>query len=250
MGVGLARLAGKTIWVTAAAAGIGRACAALFAAEGARVFATDVDSAGLSTLKGVQKSVLDATDAGAVTAFAAGLPPIDAAVHCVGWVHHGTVLDCELEDWRRSFTVNVESFYHLARTVLPAMIQANSGSIQCIASVASSLKGLPNRAAYGASKAALLGLVKSIAADWVASGIRVNAVCPGTVESPSLLQRVEAAGRAGNGTAEAMARFVERQPMGRLGTPEEVALLCLYLASDESRFVTGQFFAVDGGMLI
>ena len=247
----MSRLAGKHIWVTAAANGIGRACAERFLVEGARVSATDIDLEGLGTLPDpVARAALDSTDADAVRAYAAGLGPLDAVVHCVGTVHHGSVLGCDAAAWRRSFEVNVDSFYHLLQAVLPAMLEARAGSIVCISSIASSLKGLPNRAAYGASKAALIGLVKSVAADFVGHGIRANAVCPGTVSSPSLLGRVEELGREVGGSDEAMAMFVARQPMGRLGTPDEVAQLCLFLASDESRFVTGQAYAVDGGATI
>ena len=247
----MGRLAGKRIWVTAAANGIGRACAEQFATEGATVFATDVDGAALATLgRAVTHAALDSTDPGAVRAYAIRAGPIDAVVHCVGMVHHGSVLDCSAADWRRSFEVNVDSFYHLLQAVLPPMIAARAGSIVCISSIASSLKGLPNRAAYGATKAALIGLVKATAADFVAHGIRVNAVCPGTVTSPSLLGRVEELGREVGGSDEAMAMFVARQPMGRLGTTDEVARLCLFLASDESSFVTGQAYAVDGGATI
>ena len=246
-----ALLAGKRIWITAAANGIGRACAERFVAEGASVFATDIDADGLQTLDACpNRAVLDSTDARAVANYAARVGHLDAVVHCVGTVHNGRVLDCTAADWARSFDVNVHSFFHLLHAVLPSMIEARAGSIVCIASIASSLKGLPNRAAYGATKAALIGLVKSVAADFVSHGVRANAVCPGTVTSPSLLGRVEELGREVGGSDEAMAMFVARQPMGRLGTPEEIAGLCLYLASDESRFVTGQALAIDGGITI
>lgn len=242
---------GKHVLVTAAAQGIGKACALLFHAEGARVLATDMDGDALRGLAaaGLDTSVVDGTDGQAVVATAAGRDAFDAVVHCVGTVFHGTVLDCTLDDWSRSFRVNVDSFYHLLQAVLPGMRRAG-GSVTCIASVASSIKGLPNRAAYGATKAALIGTVKSVAADFAADGIRCNAVCPGTISSPSLRQRVEALGATVGGTDKAMAMFVERQPLGRIGTPEEVAGLCLYLAGDAGRFVTGQAIAIDGGISI
>lgn len=245
------RLANKRVWVTAAANGIGRATASLCAKEGAKVFATDIDAAGLATLgAAITTSLLDATDGAATAAYAASLGDIDAAIHCVGWVHQGAVLDCSPEDWRRSFQLNVDTFYNLLRAVLPGFLARRSGSVLCIASVASSIKGLPARAAYGASKAAMLGLVKATAADTVGAGVRVNAVCPGTVLSPSLLDRVDALDAELGGNGEAMDRFVARQPMGRLGNSEEIAEMCLYLASDASRFVTGQFLTIDGGISI
>jgi len=247
----MSRLTGKRVWVTAAANGIGRACAERFAAEGARVFATDVHAEGLASLPAdVDHASLDSTDPAAVAAYAAGTGAFDAVVHCVGYVHQGSVLECDAPTWARSFEVNVHSFYHLLQAVLPPMVAARAGSIVCISSIASSIKGLPNRAAYGATKAALIGLTKSVAADYAGEGVRANAVCPGTVASPSLMHRVEDLGREVGGSDEAMAMFVARQPMGRLGTPEEIAGLCLYLASDESRFVTGQAYAIDGGITI
>lgn len=245
------RLVCKRVLVTAAAQGIGRACADRFVKEGARVVAIDIDAAALKTLEGMEAAHgLDGTDANAVATLLAGQPAFDAVVHCIGMVDHGTVLDCDLHSWRRSFAVNVESFLHVLHAVLPAMVTAGGGSVVSIASVASSLKGLPNRAAYGASKAAVIGLTKSVAADFVSKGIRCNAVCPGTIVSPSLLGRVDDLGREVGGADKAMEMFVARQPMGRLGTAEEVAALCLYLASDESCFVTGQAFAIDGGITI
>ena len=247
----MGRMAGKRVWVTAAANGIGRACAERIADEGADVFATDIDGAGLDGLpNSVRRHVVDATDAPSVARFGADSGPFDSVVHCVGWVHQGALLDCGTEDWARSFRINVDTFYHLLQAVLPAMRERGSGSIVCIASVAGSIKGLPARAAYGATKAAMLGLVKSVACDYVADGVRANAVCPGTVVSPSLLARVDALGREVGSREAAMDRFVGRQPMGRLGEPDEIAELALYLASDASRFMTGQFLTIDGGISI
>lgn len=250
----MGRMGGKRVLVCAAAHGIGRACAELFAREGAEVLATDIDESGLQSLAHgndrIQPIVLDGTDSEAVHRVINGLPTVDSLVHCVGYVHHGSVLQCDASQWRRSFQVNVDSFYFALQATLTSMLQAKAGSIVCISSVASSLKGLPNRAAYGATKAALLGLVKSVAVDYVTEGIRCNAVCPGTVISPSLRERIAEAGKTMGGADQAMAMFVSRQPMNRLGTPDEIAALCLYLASDESRFVTGQFFAIDGGMTL
>ena len=244
-------LAGKRIWVTAAANGIGRACAERFQSEGAEVFATDIDGDGLKALPSpLRTAALDSGDPLAVAAYARDIGPLDGVMHCVGAVHHGTVLDCDDADWHAQFRINVDSFYYLLHGVLPAMIDRRAGSIACISSVASSVKGLPMRASYGATKAALIGLVKSVAADYVGIGIRANAVCPGSVTSPSLLDRVNQLGREVGSSEEAMSMFVARQPMGRLGTPEEVASLCRSLMSDESRFVTGQAYAIDGGMTI
>jgi 2-keto-3-deoxy-L-fuconate dehydrogenase len=193
---------------------------------------------------------VDGTDVAAVNTMAASVGPVDSAIHCVGYVDQGAILECDEARWARSFSINVDSFFFLARAILPAMCERRSGSIVCISSVASSVKGFVNRAAYGSTKAALIGLVKSIAADYVTDGVRCNAVCPGTVDSPSLRQRIEELGRTVGGTDKALAMFVSRQPMGRMCTPAEVAKLCLYLASDESRFVTGQAYAIDGGITI
>jgi 2-keto-3-deoxy-L-fuconate dehydrogenase len=247
----MGRLAGKHVLVTAAGWGIGRACAAAFHSEGATVFATDIDPRGLSYLEelGVSTMTLDGTDPSAVERQLSQFQQLDSVVHCIGRVDEGTVLQCDAESWRNAFRTNVDSFYYVLKAVLPKMLAAKAGSITCISSVASSVKGLPNRAAYGATKAALIGLIKSVAADYVGAGIRCNAVCPGTVISPSLQRRIDSLA-AEIGAEQAMARYVDRQPMSRLGTPEEVASLCLYLASDESRFVTGQVLAIDGGITI
>ena len=248
----MGRVEGKHVLVTAAARGIGRACVEACLREGAHVHATDLDGPELATLshERLASRALDGTDARGVQEFLNGLPVLDAVIHCIGYVHQGTVLECHPTQWQQSFRVNVDSFYYLLQAVLPRMLSAKAGSIVCIASVASSIKGLPNRAAYGATKAALIGLVKSVAVDYVAYGVRCNAVCPGTVTSPSLLERMSSLARTLGDEAKARAMFISRQPMNRLGSPEEIASLCLYLASDESKFVTGQAIAIDGGITI
>ncbi|MGH9534039.1 MAG: SDR family oxidoreductase [Terriglobales bacterium] len=241
------RLAGKTALLTAAGQGIGRATALAFAAEGARVIATDLDPSSLAPFTAQQPNLaarrLDVRDAAAVAALAAELGAVDILFNCAGFVHHGTILDCAEADWDFSFDLNVKSAYRMCRAFLPAMLAAGHGVILNVSSVASSLKGTPNRFVYGATKAALIGLTKSIAADYVGRGIRCNAICPGTVDTPSLAVRIAAQGDA----AAARAAFVARQPMGRLGRPEEVAALAVYLASDEAAFTTGQALVVDGG---
>jgi len=242
------RLAGKHALMTAAGAGIGRAAALAFAEAGAHVIATDIDAAALASLQtqhpDIRTHVLDVTDADAIAGLVSGLGPIDVLFNCAGYVHAGTLLDTDAAAWRRSFAINVDSMYHLCRAVVPGMLARGGGSIVNMASVASSIKGVPNRFAYGATKAAVIGLTRSIAADYVAQGVRCNAICPGTVRSPSLEQRVKALG----GDEEAAWRsFTERQPMGRLGRPEEIAALALYLASDEASFTTGTVHVIDGG---
>lgn len=242
----MSRLANKTAIVTAAAQGIGRATALAFAREGARVVACDINAAGLDALAAearVETRVLDARSTDAIAGLAADVPSPDVLFNCVGYVHNGTILECDDEAFDRSFDINVKSMFRLIRALLPGMVAAGRGSIINISSVASSVIAVPNRFVYGASKAAVIGLTKSVALDFVAKGIRANAICPGTVESPSLQDRMRA---TGNFDA-ARASFIARQPMGRLGTPEEIANLAVYLASDESSFVTGGTFVIDGG---
>lgn len=246
------RVAGKIVWVTAAGQGIGRATALALHAEGATVYGTDVDEAALASLAatGVTTARVDGRDEQAVLAFAESLPRLDGLVHCIGYVHHGSVMEADLASWRRSFELNVDSFYLAARSAIPLLLQSGQGTITAISSIASSVKGLPNRAAYGASKAAMIGLIKSIAADYVGNRIRANAVCPATIWTPSLEARIAELGRDVGGADKALEMFVARQPLGRIGTAEEIAALCVHLTSDESGFTTGQTFVVDGGMSI
>jgi 2-keto-3-deoxy-L-fuconate dehydrogenase len=238
------RLAGKTCLVTAAGQGIGRATAERFALEGARVVAADLNAATLATLTGVETRVLDVTDPAAITRLFAEISAFDAVFNGAGWVHQGTVLDCGEDDWRASWDLNVTAMLRICKAALPAMLERRRGSIVNMASVASSIKGVPNRFAYGATKAAVIGLTKSISADFVGHGVRCNAICPGTVTSPSLAERMAA---LPGDPAAVMQSFVDRQPMGRLGAPAEIAELALYLASDESAFTTGAVHVIDGG---
>jgi 2-keto-3-deoxy-L-fuconate dehydrogenase len=244
------RLEGKRAFVTAAGQGIGRASALAFCREGASVIATDVNLELLDELKRKQPLLdcrpLDVRDEDAIKTIAVDLGSIDVLMNCAGYVHHGTVLDCDLPDWNRTFDINVTGMFLTVKNILPAMLEAGRGSIINVASVASSLKGFPNRFAYGASKGAVIGLTKSIAADFTGRGIRCNAICPGTVDSPSLRHRIAAQGDF----EQVFAAFVARQPMGRLGTPEEIAELAVYLASDESAFTTGTAHVIDGGCCI
>ncbi|MBK5104658.1 MAG: SDR family oxidoreductase [Burkholderiales bacterium] len=243
------RLAGKTAFVTAAGQGMGKAAAIAFAAEGAKVWATDLKSGPLDELAGVTGITtrqLDATDEQAIAKLAAEVGAIDVLLNCAGYVHHGSVLDCAPADWDFSMNVNVRSMYLVTRAFLPGMLAKKSGSIINMASIASTIKGLPNRCVYGTSKAAVIGLTKSIAADFVKQGIRCNAVCPGTIDTPSLADRINAL----PDPVQARKDFVARQPMGRLGTVEDMVPLFIYLASDESSFATGTTFSVDGGMTI
>jgi len=242
------RLASKRMLVTAAGAGIGRASALACALEGAHIVATDIDDGALKSLAAGQTNIsthaLDVTDPAAVRAFVGNQAPFDVVFNCAGFVHPGSILECEESAWRRSFAVNVDAMYFLCKAVLPGMIANGKGSIINMASVASSVKGVPNRCAYGASKAAVIGLSKSIAADYVANSVRCNVICPGTINTPSLAARVANLG----GDSEVVWKgFKERQPMGRLGDPKEVAALVVYLASDESSFVTGAIHVIDGG---
>jgi 2-keto-3-deoxy-L-fuconate dehydrogenase len=243
-------LQGKTALITAAANGIGRASAEALAKRGATVIATDIDGAAVqSVASGVQSMeghALDVLDKSAVSDLVASLPPVQILVNCAGWVHDGTILDCEDADWDRAFNLNAKSLFQVTKAVLPGMLEHGSGSIVNIASIVSSEKGAPRRFVYGASKAAIIGMTKSIAADYVQSGIRCNAICPGTVESPSLKDRLKATGDFD----KARAAFTARQPMGRFGTPDEIAEMVCYLAGDMSAFTTGQAFAIDGGWSI
>ena len=243
-----ARLEGKHCLLTAAGAGIGRATALAFAREGAQVLATDIDAAALRLLAkengALRTAPLDVTEPAQITALVDANPGIDVLFNCAGWVHAGTILATDDDAWHRSFSINVDSMFRLCKAVLPGMLERGRGSIVNMASAASSVKGVPNRFAYGATKAAVVGLTKAIAADYVARGVRCNAICPGTVKSPSLEQRVAALG----GDQDAVWKsFIDRQPMGRLGTPEEIAALAVYLASDESAFTTGAIHVIDGG---
>jgi 2-keto-3-deoxy-L-fuconate dehydrogenase len=243
-------MTGKVALVTAAAAGIGRATAEAFAREGARVIATDIDVAGLEGVT-AEKRRLDVRSSEAVDALAREIGAVDVLFNCAGFVHHGTVLECSDADWDFSFDLNVKSMHRTIRAFLPAMLARGGGSIVNIASGASSVRGIPNRHVYGASKAAVIGLTKAVAADFIRKGIRCNAICPGTVESPSLEGRIATLSKqSGKTVAEVRQAFIDRQPMGRLGRAEEIAALAVYLASDESAFSTGQAYLADGGFAL
>ena len=239
------RLAGRCALVTAAAAGIGRATAEAFAREGADVLATDIDAEGLATLagSGLRTLRLDVLDPVAINALVGAEGAFDVLVNAAGMVPNGSILDCDDEAWARAFALNVTSMHRMSRAVLPGMLAAGGGSIVNIGSVASSLKAVPNRYAYSASKAAVIGLTKAIAADFITQGIRCNVICPGTVDTPSLAGRLASA----EDPAAARAAFIARQPMGRFGTAEEIASLAVYLASTESAFTTGAVHIIDGG---
>jgi 2-keto-3-deoxy-L-fuconate dehydrogenase len=245
------RLAGKTAFLTAAAQGIGRATAEAFLAEGARVIATDKALDKLDGLDGAERYALDVLSTQAVDALAAKVGPVDILYNCAGFVHHGTVLDCSEQDWDFSFDLNVKAMHRTIKAFLPGMLEKGRGSIVNIASGASSVRGIPNRYVYGASKAAVIGLTKAVAADFIKQGIRCNAICPGTIESPSLEARIaEQAAKTGKPVAEIQQAFIDRQPMGRLGKAEEIAWLAVYLASDESSYTTGQIHLADGGFAL
>ena len=242
------RLKGKVAVVTAAGQGIGRAIAEAFVREGAQVFATDVDVAKLEGIARAKRRKLDVLSTRAVEAFAAKTGPIDVLVNCAGFVHHGTILECDDKAWDFSFDLNVRSMHRMIKAYLPGMLAKGKGAIVNIASGASSVRGIPNRYVYGTTKAAVIGLTKAVAADFIQKGVRCNAIAPGTVQSPSLDERISAlAASTGKSVEEARSALVARQPMGRLGSAEEIAAAALYLASDESAFSTGTIVIVDGG---
>ncbi|MEK9968455.1 MAG: SDR family oxidoreductase [Ferrovibrio sp.] len=248
------RLEGKTAVVTAAAQGIGRASAIAFAREGATVIATDLNEAKLKelgSLPNIRTRKLDVLDADAIKAFAKETGAVDILFNCAGYVHHGTILETEEKYWDFSFVLNVRAMYRMTRALLPAMLAAGKGgSIINMSSAASSVKGAPNRFIYGTTKAAVIGMTKSLAADFIRQGIRANAICPGTIQTPSLDERIASQAAAAGGLEQARAGFVARQPLGRLGTPEEIAALAVYLASDESAFTTGTTQIIDGGWTV
>ena len=236
-------LTDKTCVVTAAGQGIGRASAERMALQGARVIATDINPETLATFDDLETYILDVTDAKAITNFAANIGTVDVLFNCAGFVHNGTILECTENEWDFAFSLNVKGMYQMISAFLPGMLEKGSGSIINMSSVASSLKGVPNRFAYSASKAAVIGITKSVAADYVTQGIRCNTICPGTVDSPSLHERLKATGDY----EQAMSEFIARQPMGRIAATEEIAALVTYLASDEAQFITGQTHIIDGG---
>ena len=243
------RLQGKTAFITAAGQGIGRGAALAFAREGATVWATDVNAKALAELEGrdgMRTRVLDVLDEQAIAKTAAEVGAIDVLFNCAGFVHHGTLLECTPRDWDFSFNLNVKSMYLVTRAFLPAMLKKGKGSIINMSSIASSVKGLPNRCVYGATKAAVVGLTKAIAADYVKQGIRCNCIGPGTVDTPSLQSRIDAFADP----AQARKDFIARQPMGRLGSVEDITGILVFLASDESLFATGNMYSIDGGMTI
>jgi len=245
------RLSQKTAFVTAAGQGIGRATAEAFAREGAQVIATDINAEALADLASVincRTGVLDVTSAVAITEAARVYGPVNVLFNGAGFVHAGTILDCDESAYDVSMNVNVRSMYRMIRAFLPGMLASGGGSIVNMASVAGAVKGIPNRFVYSATKAAVVGLTKAVAADFVTRGIRCNAICPGTVDSPSLRGRIRAqADASGQSEADVLAAFTARQPMGRIGRPEEIAALAVYLASDESAYTTGAAIVIDGG---
>lgn len=245
------RLTGKSAAITAAGQGIGRAIAEAFLREGATVHASDLDAKKLNGLEGARHASLDVRSADAIAAYAKAAGPVDILVNAAGYVHHGTVLDCDDKAWDSSFDINVTSMHRMIRAFLPGMVEKGAGSVVNIASTVSSLKAAPNRYVYAATKAAVIGLTKAVAVDFIRKGIRANAICPGTIQSPSLDERIAAlAETTGQPVEAARQAFVDRQPMGRLGTAEEMAALAVYLASDEAAFTTGQTFVADGGFTL
>jgi len=241
------RLAGKTALITAAAQGIGRATAEAFVREGAQVIATDINEAGLSDLRNVQALKLDVTRPEMIAECSARIGAVDILFNCAGFVHAGSIKDCPEEDWDFGMTLNVRSMFRMIKAFLPGMIEKGGGSIINMSSVAG-LKGVPNRFLYSVTKAAVVGLTKAVAVDFIRQKIRCNAICPGTVESPSLDKRIGAQAQLeGKNADEVRGAFIARQPMGRLGQPAEIAALAVYLASDESAFTTGQIHIIDGG---
>ena len=243
------RLAGKTAFITAAGQGIGRGAALAFAREGAQVWATDINAKALADLDGkdgIRTRVLDVTNEAATGTAAAEVGAIDVLFNCAGFVHHGTILDCTLKEWDFAFNLNVKSMFFVTKAFLPGMLKKGGGSIVNMSSIASSVKGVPNRFVYGATKAAVIGLTKSIAMDYVKQGIRCNCIGPGTVDTPSLGQRINAFADP----VQAKKDFIARQPMGRLGSVEDITGILVFLASDESRFATGNMYSIDGGMTI
>lgn len=248
------RLEGKTAVVTAAAQGIGRASAIAFAREGATVIATDINEAKLKelgSLPNIRTRKLDVLDPAAIAAFAKEAGAVDVLFNCAGFVHHGTILETEEKDWDFSFDLNVRAMYRMVKAFLPAMIASGKGaSVINMSSACSSVKGAPSRFVYGTTKAAVIGMTKSLAADFIRQGIRANAICPGTIQTPSLDERIASQAAAAGGLEQARSGFVARQPLGRLGTPEEIAALAVYLASDECAFTTGTIHVIDGGWTI
>lgn len=248
------RLAGKTAFITAAGQGIGRGAALAFAREGAQVWATDINAKTLADLEGkdagggkpIRTRVLDVLDEAAINKLAGEVGQVDILFNCAGFVHHGTILDCTPKDWDFSFNLNVKSMYLVTRALLPGMLKKGGGSIINMSSIASSVKGLPNRYVYGATKAAVIGMTKAIAADYVKQGIRCNCIGPGTVDTPSLGQRINAFADP----VQARKDFIARQPMGRLGSVDDITGILVFLASDESKFATGNMYSIDGGMTI